>query len=273
MKNKIVSLIVLMCFLAVPSSINAQFFKKLKNNIEKKTDKVLGIDNKESKENTTSESDDNSFDNSAEIDSGEFEPFKRGELVIFEDVPSADENVNEFPSKWRETRLNKNDKSEIVVFEGEKVIRVGERTGIAPIILENKNDYLPDNFTLEFDASFSANSGEQNYWVGFYDHKTQKDIVEHAARTVDLRFTTFAIMDGFNEGILDNKDIFDGAPNLVWRHISISYKNNTLDVYYDGEHLLRQPNIEGNFLGINISRSEMSDTNRYIKNIHLATNN
>lgn len=273
MKNKIVSLIVLMCFLAVPSTINAQFFKKLKNKIEKKTDEVLGTDEDDSQEKNSSETADNSYNNNTEIDNIVYEPFKRGETVIFEDGPSAEETINEVPSKWRENGLNKHSNSVIVTFEGEKVIRIGERNGISPIVLENENDYLPDNFTVEFDASFSANTGDQRYWLNFYDQKTQIDIVEYEARNVELTCTTFAIMDGFNEGTLDNKDIYDAAPNLVWRHISISYKNNTLDIYYDGQHLLRSPNTEGNLIGITISRSEFSDENRYLKNIHLATTN
>ena len=78
-------------------------------------------------------------------------------------------------------------------------------------------------------------------------------------------------MDGYKEGTLNDKDLYDAAPNLVWRHISISYNNNNLDVYYNGKHLLRQQNIEGNLIGVTISRSDFSDENRYIKNMYLAT--
>ena len=270
MKNKIVSFLVLMCFLATPLTTNAQFFKKLKDKIEEKTDKVLGTVDNDSLNDTSSKPIDNAYSTN-NTDTKIYEPFKRGEIVIFEDVPSADEIVNELPSKWRENKLNKNSNSEIVIFEGEKVIRIGERNGISPIILENQTDYLPENFTLEFDASFSANTGEQRYWLNFYDQKTQIDAVEYETRSLELMFTTFAVMDGYKEGTLNDKDIYDASPNLVWRHISISYNNNNLDVYYNGKHLLRQQNIEGNLIGVTISRSDFSDENRYIKNMYLAT--
>jgi len=272
MTNKITSFLFLICFLALPSTTNAQFFKKLKNTIETKTDELLGIDEEDSQESTSYETGDNSSNKTSKIDTKVYEPFKRGETVIFVDGPSVEEEAHEAPSKWRQNGYNKSDNSEIVEFEGETVIRLEEMDGISPIILENEKDYLPDNFTLEFDASFSANSGEQRYWLAFYDHKTQKEIVGVEASSIDLTFTTFAVMDNFNEGTLDDKDIYDGASNLVWRHISISYKNKNLDIYYDGKHLLSSPSKEANFIGISISRSTFSDSNRYIKNIHLATN-
>lgn len=272
MKNKITVFLVLMCFLAAPLATNAQFFKKLKNKIETKTDKILGTDGDDSQKNTSGETADNSYNNNSEIDNKVYEPFKRGETTIFEDMPGADENVNELPSRWRETMLNKNDKSEIVTFEGEKVIRLGEFTGIAPIVLENETDYLPDNFTLEFDASFSANTGDQRYWLGFYDPTTQKETASYEARTFELTFTTFAVTDDLKEGTLNHKDLYDASPNLVWRHISISHINNNLDIYYDGQHIFRCSSRDANFSGINISRSTFSDENRYLKNIHLATN-
>jgi len=271
MKNKIISILVLICFLALPSTTNAQFFKKLKNKIETKTDEILGTDEDDSQESTSDETADNSSNKTSEIDNEVYEPFKRGETVIFEDMPSADENVNELPSRWKENNFNKIDHSEIVTFEGEKVIRVGERNGISPIVLENEMDYIPDNFTLEFDASFSANTGEQRYWLGFYDPIVQKETAQYEARTFDLTFTTFAVTDNLKEGSLDNKDLYDASPNLVWRHISISHINNNLDIYYDGQHIFRCSSRDANFSGINISRSEFSDNNRYIKNIHLAT--
>jgi len=59
---------------------------------------------------------------------------------------------------------------------------------------------------------------------------------------------------------------------MIWRHIAVSYKNNTLDFYYDGEHIFHKKDIKGNLVGVDISRSELSNEDRYLKNIRLATN-
>jgi hypothetical protein len=270
-------LIILMCVLVVPSQINAQFLKKIKDKVENKADEVLGLDEDETNNSSTNITENNSSNNhsNATNENVVYPEFDRGEIMLFSDIPNAEETVNETPLNWQfmKANANENDNLEIVTFEGEKVIRLPKRDGISPIILENETDYLPENFTLEFDASFSANAPNQRYWFSFYDQITQNDIVEYETRVLELTFTTFGVTDGLTEQTLNNNNFYQESQNLVWRHIAISYSNNNIDIYYDEQHMLHRANIEGNLIGITISRSEFSDNNRYLKNIHLATNN
>ena len=270
-------LVVLLLTLAVPSTVNAQFFKKFKDKIEKKADEVLGLEEEETASSSTYEAENSSINNKSSSNNENviYPAFMSGETLIFSDVPNADEKEHEMPSNWRADKANadENDNLEIVMFEGEKVIRIPKRDGISPIILENETDYLPENFTLEFDASFSANSLEQRYYLSFYDHKTQSEVVEYEARLLEFTFTTFGVTDDLTEGTLNNNNFYQKSSNLVWRHIAISYANNNIDIYYDDQHIFHKAAIKGNLLGINFSRSEFSDNNRYLKNIDLATNN
>ena len=271
-------LVILVLTLAVPSTVNAQFFKKFKDKIEKKADEVLGLEEEETTSSSSTTETENYSINNQSRSSNEnviYPAFMSGETLIFLDIPNADEKEHEKPSNWSVNKANadENDNLEIVIFEGEKVIRLPKRDGISPIILENETDYLPENFTLEFDASFSANSLEQRYYLSFFDRKSQGTRGEYVARILELTFTTFGVTDDLKEGTLNNNKFYQKTSNLVWRHIAISYSNNNIDIYYDGQHIFHKNNIEGNLMGINISRSEFSDNNRYLKNIDLATNN
>jgi len=53
----------------------------------------------------------------------------------------------------------------------------------------------------------------------------------------------------------------------------MTYKNNELEIYYDGQHIFYKGDIKGNLIGITISRSEFGTNDRYLKNILIATNN
>ena len=266
MKNYISLLLLFLIFIASTANVQAQFFKKLQKKIDAKIEQVI---NPNEKEELTNDSFPGEYQENTVFDSNKFVP---GELEIFSDYIGNAEVKNKHPSKWRTTFSNAKDDSEIVEYEGEEVIRLGSRQGISPIITENKEDYLPDNFTLEFDASFSENSPEQRYYLIFYDRKTQVELVEYEARMNEFTLETFGLNDGLTQGTLEGEAYYQNAPNMIWRHIAVSYKNNALDFYYDGEHIYHKEDIKGNLLGIDISRSELSKEDRYLKNIRLATN-
>lgn len=269
MKNYISFLLLSMLFLAAPVNLQAQFLKKLQKKIDKKLDKVFETD--EDKEDTTSS--DTSYENNDSSDyTANYEDFVTGNTTIFFDDLSGNEVIHQHPSKWRTSYSNAKDVTEIVMYKGEKVIRLGARHGISPIMTKNKEDYLPDNFTIEFDASFSANAPEQRYWIKFYDLKDQEDIVKYKTLVIELNLTTFGVTDDLTEGTLKGHGCYEKSPTFVWRHIAMAYKNNTLEFYYDGHHVFHLGDIEGDPIGVTISRSELSSNDRYLKNIIIATN-
>lgn len=271
MKKYVIYLLLAIFFISSPYDLQAQFFKKLQKKIDAKIDQVINPEEKRSKgndeqiaENTSNKYDDNyrSYDD-----------FVTGETTIFFDDLSGNEVINQHPTKWRTTFSNDKDDSEIIEYKGEKVIRLGSRQGISPIMNKNKNDYLTDSFTLEFDASFSANSQDQRYYIAFFDIENQNDFVEYEVRGNELTFTTFGVTDNLTEGTLKGCKYYQESPIPVWRHIALTYDANELEIYYDGKHIFHKGDIKGNLIGITISRSEFGTNDRYLKNILIATNN
>ncbi len=267
---KTTALIILLSLL-FSNNTQAQFFKKLQKKIDRKIEQVINPEENESK---------NGNDDIAENSSDKYnnnyrnyDDFVTGETTIFFDDLSGNEVINQHPNKWRTTFSNAKDNSEIIEYEGEKVIRLGSRQGISPVITQNKDDYLPDSFTLEFDASFSANSLDQRYYIKFYDLKNQKDIVDDENFYNDFTFTTFGVTDDLTQGTLNGAEYYQESPTPVWRHIAMIYKNNEMEIYYDGQHIFHKGDIKGNLIGITISRSDISTNDRFLKNILIATNN
>jgi hypothetical protein len=270
MKSIKIAALTILLSIVFSTNLQAQFFKKLQKKIDRKIEQVINPDEKESEDNAGDVSENTS--NKKNENYRKYDDFITGETTIFFDDLSGNEAINQHPSRWKTTFANAKDNSEIIMYKGEKVIRLGSRQGISPIISENTNDYLPDSFTLEFDASFSANAIDQRYYVQFFDLENQNDIVEYETRGNQITLTTFGVTDNLTEGTLKGHEYYEKSPTLVWRHIAISYQNNTLEVYYDGKHLFHKGDTKGNLIGVTISRSELSGNDRYLKNIIIATN-
>ncbi|RUA12721.1 MAG: hypothetical protein DSY82_00480 [Flavobacteriia bacterium] len=271
MKKKLISVLVLLFLVSAPAAVQAQFLKKLKNKVEKKLDEVLDTDDQDKvNDDEADDSSDSGYDASEyEADYGEF---VAGKTVVFKDMPGNDEIKGQFPSKWRLFYSRKSDNTEIVEVNGEKMIRLAKKQGISPLIPGKEKDYIPDSFTLEFDASFSTNAPDQRYYLNFYDLENQNDFVEYDVRDSELTLTTFGVTDNRTEGTMKGHKIFQESSTPVWRHIAVTYSNQNIEVYYDGVHIFHLGEAKGNFIGINISRSEFGTDDRYIKNVIIATN-
>src|SRR5690606_15620200 len=88
--------------------------------------------------------------------------FVPGDEIIIADDLSKEEN-GEFPSRWDLLKGN----AENASLNGEAVIKLDNDTYIAPLM--NREKYLPEVFTLEFDAYFDkAYHTYQNYRILFY---------------------------------------------------------------------------------------------------------
>jgi OmpA-OmpF porin, OOP family len=121
------------------------------------------------------------------------------------------------------------------------------RQGIVPLIKENQHDYLPDAFTVEFDAYFEAGVYNQIfYYVNFYDMKNQR-------RTLgDMRFYINKAVYEKNEGSYPGVQRTHIDDNAKWRRVSISFNHRALKVYLDDARLLNISNITVNPTGITI---------------------
>src|SRR5665647_1438295 len=88
--------------------------------------------------------------------------FVPGTEIIFEDNQENEQN-GEFPSKWDLA----GGVFENAVFDGVNVIYIRDHSidgGIFPLMKDAASDYLPEQFTAEFDCYFLPLFSDQRYW-------------------------------------------------------------------------------------------------------------
>ena len=184
--------------------------------------------------------------------------FVPGDVVIFEDDLENEMN-GEFPSKWDLDYGN----VEIALLGDQKVINFATvvNSTIVPLMKE-KGDYLPDQFTLEFDAYFSEFC--TSYEIEFYDKVNQKQ--PPGRSWVGVRAT-----DVFVEGFGGTDVSAKNQTYPFWKHISISFNTRSLKVYYGETRTNNIPNFKQNPTGISIRSSQCHKGNQaMIKSIRIA---
>ncbi len=256
--------------------------KKLKNstkdrtndNIDKGIDKTLdgveeGVGNLFKKEDKNSEVPENNQNEkvAAEVSEKEVKEdqlqlyskydFVPGDTVIFEDLLENEQN-GEFPSKWDLESGN----VEIAMFGNETVINFPS-TGRAKIIplMKEKGDYLPEKFTIEFDAWFSEFC--TSYWIYLYDVVNQKSPENRPYLTIRPGGYIIAgqNLTGFKE---------DGN-YPYWQRIAISFNIRSLKVYFGEQRIINIPNLKVNPSGFTIGSKQCHEGKvSLIKNIRIA---
>lgn len=199
--------------------------------------------------------------------------FVPGSEIIFEDDFKGEIN-GEFPSRWD---MVKGGFIENVVFDGENVVYFKKSNAnvpdaICPLLDVRKEDYLPDEFTIELDCYFGPKQDEKafygyaDYYLFLFDVKNQRSIMS-ASKPIRISYNSVAY--NFNgdtyPGITSPKQ-FKG-----WRHVSISFNKRALKGYLDDKRLLNIPNCEFNPTGIMISYHNVTGSNNgFIKNVKIA---
>lgn len=191
--------------------------------------------------------------------------FVPGSEIIFEDN-LVDEVNGEFPSRWDLSGGN----FEIAELDGEQVICIrGDvnmyRQGIVPYLKNRKEDYLPNEFTFEFDAFYSPEASYPRYFVTLFDRKNQGSIGPKYL-IINYGFVRYGEITGSIPGLSDLND----TKIPVWRHVAISFNKRALKVYLDETRVLNIPNFEENPSGITLSAEANSEMRYFIKNIRLA---
>ena len=190
--------------------------------------------------------------------------FVPGQTVIFKDGPSADEENGEFPSRWDLVGGG----AEIAEVDGEPVIvfitDAGNMysKGIVPYMKDAEQDYLPDVFTVEFDAYFPPENYNDTYYLTLYDRKNQS-----RNELPQITFYVNSISCGNTEGTYRGKSRGNRDNVGGWRHFSVAYTKGKLKVYLDDQRLINIPHLKGNPTGITLSSS---CDKPYIKNIRIA---
>ncbi|MCK4344617.1 MAG: OmpA family protein [Bacteroidales bacterium] len=297
----LIYLFTLVFFLSFSFNTNAQFDikAKAKKKLEEKLSKKKQKEEEEQKEQETKEVKEDVSSEEApdkEISGTSEQPqtpeeqlkawsnynFVPGDKVIFEDDLLWEEN-GEFPSKWD-------------LFEGfaenammgnEKVIKFTLDEDIIFPLMKTDEDYLPDKFTVEFDAYFNQviEDGhpieiwptryfvwlwplrDEDWDLGRFRHS---DLSNGDLKRIDLNVNKVEIGDKYKGEIpLDASE--EKSPSL-WRHVAIEFNIRSLKVYLDQHRVINIPNIQCNpsafFIG-NIVY-DFPDIDVLIKNIRIA---
>ena len=195
-----------------------------------------------------------------------------GTEIIFEDNLEGEQN-GEFPSKWDLVQGS----FENAGFDGSNVIyhmkcNMNGGGGIVPMLKNSKEDYLPEEFTIEFDAYFSENHGG-HYVIYFGDYKNQQKtdkefrISEKWIRIYKNSVDGKSIEQNFYPGY--KGDMYDRTPK--WRHVAISFNKRALKVYLDDARVLNIPNLGYNPTGFSIGKQTVEGKDPgYTKNFRIA---
>lgn len=190
--------------------------------------------------------------------------FVPGDRVIFEDMPGSMEENGEFPSRWDLKEGN----AEILQVNGENVIGFPQGGAIVPYLKEPESDYLPDVFTVEFDAFFRPEYACR-YYLYLYDSKNQP--------TNGNKYFTInvnAIVAEESEGIYPGAETGNYSKTGGWRHISIAFTEGKLKMYMDDTRLINIPRYTEDPSGITIEcegyARDTPEQIQYIKNVRIA---
>jgi len=194
--------------------------------------------------------------------------FVPGTEILFEDDFRGERN-GEFPSRWDITKGT----VEMAQFGDDMVVYFRKTNpngpdAIMPYLKNRTSDYLPDEFTIEFDCYFYNKKAEnKTYYLFLYDSKNQIKIMSPSK----------PIRVEFNKVTYDHVgDTYPGQnemkPIAGWRHVAISFNKRALKGYLDDTRLMNIPNIEFNPTGIMLSAGNVSGSgsNPIIKNVRIA---
>lgn len=176
--------------------------------------------------------------------------FVRGDEVFFED-DFANEQLGEFPSKWD---VN-GGAAEVASINGQKYMLSTEWYSNLEPLMKNQKNWLPDQFTLEFDvyiasegedigggnwmlrlvsskSNWNETVGDINLWWRSYDEGT--NVVYGSMRKLD------------NETTIDGEETELVSKTLKkndWNHCALSFNKRALKFYLNGIRIFQIPSM------------------------------
>ena len=221
-------------------------------------------DKQENSAENISETNVGSEGNASVIDKVEVSPqlwtkydFVPGDTVIFEDLLENEQN-GEFPSKWDLKTGN----VEIAILGNETVINfpTTKRADIVPLMKE-KGDYLPEKFTIEFDAYFSEFCTE--FTINFYDMVNQKN--PEKLPYITIRPGSYIIAGQGRTDISEDRNF------PYWQRVAVSFNIRSLKVYFGEQRNINIPNLGANPSGFTIGSKQCHEGQvSLLKNIRIA---
>ncbi|MBP1841058.1 OmpA family protein [Formosa algae] len=274
-------LAVLMIF-AFTETSHAQLWKKLKQKAEdaivKEVDKTINgdtpsededdgnVEQSDTEQETTVENDSNE---NTSMDSPEvWRNFRYvpGEDVIFYDDLSS-EQIGEFPSRWDLVKGG----AEVVKINGEKaIILVAENSNIITPLF-NSEEYLGEEFTIEYDIMI-PNLEEEQIWYMRHDLHFTDNFRVHDA---EIEIKKAARIEGWAASTNFKMESISIGTQSAWHHISISYYKGKFKMYYDSKRVSNIPkfDLKPSILAIGLmcySKNKTQHPYLAVKNIRIA---
>ncbi len=171
--------------------------------------------------------------------------FVPGDKVIFHDDLTGEES-GEFPSRWDLIKGN----AENASLGGETVINFENKSIITPLM--ETDEYLPEVFTIEFDAYFDQEVMKnyvynQVFKLRFWDGNSHVILPDNAGSYHPLHIYRFgAFLKGKLKG--QKREYRGFEENMMglqplWRHIAIAFNKRSLKVFVDEYRALNIPNL------------------------------
>ena len=164
--------------------------------------------------------------------------FVAGEKVIFEDNLSGEES-GEFPSRWDLLSGS----AEVASLGEENVIHFAHNNSII-LPLMDKQDFLPDVFTLEFDVFFEKDGSFRTdiYKIRFFEGtKNSAKIDGKKIVPIDISWNEVKMGEFGGKTASFTEEKKNWQPK--WKHIAVAFNKRSLKLYLDEERILNIPNL------------------------------
>ncbi|WP_044266527.1 OmpA family protein [Bacteroides timonensis] len=208
--------------------------------------------------------------------------FVAGDEIIFEDN-QANEQLGEFPSQWDVLSGS----AEIVSINGVKCIEMTSRGTLVPL-MENPKEYLPDNFTIEFDlylrdqaamkkdGTYDAMDGNADWDFRLSDEKGNQCFDTE----IQPFYGHYSKSESIGKESVRYRWVVSGEGRSgeaqevtweteAWHHISISFNKRAMKMYFDQIRLFNIPNMDKP-TWFSVGADETSKGTYFIKNIRIA---
>ena len=181
--------------------------------------------------------------------------FVPGDEIFFDD-PVENEKVGEFPSHWN---FLGGEECEIVTVNGTQAIKLsGWCSEIAPLM--KQKDYLPEEFTVEFDVwspTFYGSSNNDHLDVIFFNEEVDPCVrvcfnpaglsAEEKAcqeENVDVLYDFVSPSDEeHHEGGTPGKTAAKYFQSGTWTRVQISFNKRAFKYYINGNRVVNLPNV------------------------------
>ena len=207
--------------------------------------------------------------------------FVPGDEIFFDD-PVEGERLGEFPSHWD---FLSGEECEIMTLDGVQAIKLsGWCSEITPLMKEK--DYLPEEFTIEFDVWSNTDWGSSNNdhldFILFSDEydpcvrvsfnpaglgPEEAGIDSHA----DLHYDSKSPSGDVREGTTPGKTVEKYFEPGTWTKVQVSFNKRAFKYYINGNRVVNLPNVAKptRFKLSSVSNNDEKDR-FYIKNIRMA---